>query len=428
MKKFSNIPNYTSLNDNNAAYFTDSEYVSSLQNKLNTKHGDLMSRIKVQPLTFINSMINSMSSLYTEKFIRVTKKLDNIDETSLEIASTYVERFYRLHRRAAYFLSTNDEGKIEFTALDPTRYFKQGFYSFVSVDDANCVLYMESPSGLEIYDISLPISDAVFNYDLEKKPVDQYENLDEGVITQQETTKDTILKSPIVEVTEYNSKKADLNNMVTLQEAFISDISWGIYVGSIKLITQPILESNTGIAKTAEMLKNFGSTSEIIQVGTGNKLTSFDPGDVKVLLDLFKMYTEILKQIAVQKGADITAVIPTDESGNESAVAKMIKLNYINKARKDHKMVFKVLEADLWNAVKDAFNVDVGYESITFPALKINETPAEALTYNERLYNLNLLNFQQFYATTFDISYNQAAIEIAKYNLSPEDFDSKATL
>jgi len=423
MLHFNNIPNFTSLAANNSAYFADSEYIQSMQSILNNKHKDFLSRIKVQPLTFIESMINSISSLYSEDFTRVLKNDSQLDNKSLKVNEVYLERFYQLHKRAATYLSTDKDNKVKFTALDPTRYFVQGQYSFMSKDDNNTVLYIEQENTLDIYDIALAIDKAVNDYDLEKEPLEQYKSEENSniVVVKREREMNGITKSPIVEITTFNNKKAYLSSLVILQEAFISDISWGIYAGSIKLISQMVLESSTDPEKTKAMLANLGSVNQVVQVGKGNKLDMIIPGDVKVLLDLFDMYTEILKQIAVQQGADITAVIPSEESGSESAAAKMVKLNYINKARKNHTMIFEQHEQELWDRLKEGFNIDVGYDSISFPDLKVNETEQEKLTYNENLYKIGLINFQQLYANVFNVSYEKAATEIKLYGLTPED-------
>jgi len=417
MLNFKNIPNFLDLADNNQAYYADNEYTSAMQSLLNAKHDDNSSRVQVQPLTFLSSMINSMSSLYTEDFYRDIKNKDTIDEESYDTAMVYVERYYNLHRRSAIFTATDEQKHLTFKALDPSRYFIQGTFSFISTGEESCTMYIEEPARLAIYDIAMPLSEAVEQYNLELGPLEQY-SLKEGIITEREAVENGITKSPLTEVTYYNNDQASLNSLVLLQKSYISDISWGVYAGSIKLITQPVLDSDKRIEDVGAMLDGFGTSTSIIQVGKGEKLSMYEAGDIKILLDLFEMYKEIITQSAIQNGADITAITAINESGSESATAKMVKLNYINKARKNHTMVFKAFEAKLWSNVKDGFNIDVGFNSISFPNLKINETEAEKLSYNERLYNLGLINFQALYAATFGTTYEMAAELIAKYGLN----------
>lgn len=419
MRNFNNIPDFIGLTDNNQAYFTDDEYTASIQNSLRAKHADVSNKIKVLPLTFLKSTIDSQSSLYSEDYTRTIANTDMLDESNIETAFTNLERFTNLHRRSAIYASTGADGKLKLFALDPTRYFKQDEFSFVSIQQGVTLLYVETGSSVDVYTILLPLSEAVEGYDLDKPPLEQYQGIGQKISLNEKTGND-VLHTPLVEAHYYNNTKALYNDLVTIQTAYIEDISWGIKAGSVKLVSQAVLESNIGVAKAKKMLAHMGSNTNVIQTNKGDKLYMFEPGDVKVLLDLFDMYKQIVKQIAIQKGADITAIIPETESGSESAKAKMVKLNYINKARKNYAMIYKPFERELWDKLGKAFNIDFGYDSITFPNLKVNETEGEKLDYNERLYNLNLLNFQRLYALTFNISYEKAGLEIKKYGLSPD--------
>jgi len=417
MTNFKYIPNYSDLRDNNSSYFETQDHSENIKSKLTIKHNDYDGKISPIPLSFLNAFINSQSSLYSNEYIRnINDTLNTIDYLSLNESMVFLEVYYNLHTRSAIHVYT-ENGIQKFEALDPTRYYKEGNYTFIASDDIT-LLYIMNGDILELYEISMSLEDAVNKYDLDIEPLKQYYNDDDDTkIVLIDIPKDGIKQVPLIEVTYYNMKQAQINPLTDLQMDYILAISWGLFTGQSKLISQVVLGSDMKLEDAKSLFNNFGSTTNIIKTAKGDKFEIFDSGNVQILLDVFKTYNEIISIKAVQKGADINSIIPQEEI-QESGVAKQIKLDYINKYRKKHFFTFKQFEQNLWNLLLDGFNINVDFTSIKFLDLVINETPMEKLEYNDKLYSMGLLNKTRLYAVTFGMTYDEALVDMAKYNLT----------
>lgn len=424
--QFKNIPDYPALEYNNLSYFETAELGQTYRRAIEAKHEDYDGKVKYLPLTFLQSFVDSQSSLYTNDFKRTVTFPDSINIASLDQAAEYIERYFNLHTRAAIYIYTEEEVH-QFEALDPTRYFKEGEFTFIAEDTNITILYIQGTDALIAYSINLELKDAVTMYDTTKLPLEQYKDDsntyasgDEPITVTQIELEKGITQVPLVEIHKYNIDKAQLNPLAKLQEQYILDISWGMFTGSAKLVHQVTLSTDMDNDKFKEIFENFGSTYSILKTQKGDKLEIFDNGNVKVLLDIFDTYNKMIEIKAVQGAADINAIIPQVEV-QESGVAKQIKLDYINKGRKKHISTFQVFEGKLWEIMNKIFKVNVGFKSIKFFDLVVNETLAEKINIQKSLFELGLINKEQMYANIFGTTEEEANTELVKSGLLYEE-------
>ena len=413
-------PDFEALNDNNASYFETEDFVNRMNGKIEDKYKDYDKKIKLLPITFVRSFLDSMSSLYSNN-VRRNNNIDEnlIDKTSLDEALLYTEIFYNLHWKSALHTYT-EENVQKFQALDPTRYYVENEYTFISKNDAETWLYVQGKAVLEVYLVYKPLKDTVEGWDLEKSPLEQFKEENENKqYVYSLNNIGNLTEAPLVEVSYYNIKKAQRNNLVMLQIMYVLDLSWGLYVSAAKLVNQVTFASDMKDEDANALFKEFGSSSKVLKTRKDDKFDLFDSGNIQVLMDIFKTYNEIISIKAVQLGADINSIIPQPEI-QESGKAKEARVDYINKARKKHFPTFKDFESRFWAMMKDNFNIDTKFTSIKFFDLVPNQTPMEQLTYNKELYELGLYNFTDLYAQTFGVTYEEAETEIKEKGLIEE--------
>jgi len=424
-KSFKSIPNFSGLQECMVAYEASAEYYDNVKTKIRSRYKDEANKITTAPIDFLRAFIYNQASLYTNDFKRSILfknqegEPDFLDIDQFNDELTEVERLFHLFRRAGAWIYTDTQlygtTKIKLQALSPTEYYYategDNAYFFLKVDNSNTLLYIANKetrvlqNGV-IYEIAKDLPNAVMGYDLNIEPIEQYGNLeaDEPIVVEAVSEVSTL---PFVEIVMRGNEKAEENQLLELQDYYIKSISWGLYTAESKLIHTVVVGTNMDNEELQQNFANFGKSDKIIKVKVGDNLNIFDTGNIDVLMNVVKIFRELVSQKALQAGVDVGAILPQDTKV-ESGEARAMRMSYRNDIRKQFFHSFKAFEQELWDIIGVTFGVDVTFLNIEFKLLQPTENQADKLDYAIKMRDNGFFNQVDAYAYLFGMSYDEA--------------------
>jgi hypothetical protein len=469
--KINNLPDFAALGVTLKSYFgTDSAILKGI---IEERYSVTSSEIPMLPLRFLNRFINEKASLFSNTFERIlSDTADNDNKFSLDeltLAEMWAERYMHLFKQAALQVSFDGE-KINFLALDPTMFFYDKYADmwFLKVSEDIVYLYKKETSVHKVGTLSddedlnkddsnivgeyLTSSVALLTPSPNKSKVIVYkcntgelnstleysngtlktgadfatvlENFEYDRDLAQNgfvATGETLQDFPFVLWNYYRIDSATPNDLADLQTNYISSLSWGLFNVDPKLLTQIVVKSGESESKIRSSLKKFGRTTAIVKLGINDTVDVFDIGDISVLRDLFKTYSEILEQRALQEGVDKNAVV--SQLKMESGEAKKVELGYINKARNEFKVPARLFEKQIMEILNKMFGISISYNGIIFRDIEIAPDPLQDIEYANAMLKSKYWTFPQSYAYINKMSVEKAEELIKKEGIEPPDFN-----
>jgi len=259
-----------------------------------------------------------------------------------------------------------------FKVLSPLDYWHEKEYWLVSNDDG-CILYKginaDNQGIQEVYSSDTPYTQAIYAFDTTK------DGYGINAIPNEEYKLPFI---PIVEWRNNDTNKAIISSVVTLERSYINQLAWGLYNSDAKLLNQLILKTDMTLDETKKTVANdYGKTTKVVKLGVGDEFGIFETGDISVLIDIMKTYKELIEQMALSKGVDVTAVVRYSQP--LSGESKRWDLGYINRIRNDYKQPARIFDKKVFNLLKFNWGIDCGWENIVFPDLDlVNDKRSDA--------------------------------------------------
>lgn len=321
-----------------SCYFeNDIDYlIEFLNNKFSNSYN-----IQLLPLRFFKNFIDGQSNLYPNKFERYIsgRDMNIVDYKEFNFSMEWIEKYFHILRESILYI----QSPTEFTAIDASN------YRTLDVND-----YLIRSEGKYYRVNSIGVYERV--YTKNKKGY---------------TFEDVLIRStngvcPIVKLNDYGCYDPQINSLVVLEYNTISDISWGIYNASPKLLTQPVAKSDQPDDVVREGTKNFGRTTMMLKVGSGEEINTIDMGDLQNLNDLKKMYGELITEQAIRHGIDSYSVTFNPLATISSGESKKVELSYVNMARKKYFRMFNKFEKQVFETISKLFNLDITFEKIEF--------------------------------------------------------------
>lgn len=312
-------------------YETDSDYL----NEFIASRYEGSTDIVIIPIRFFQNFINNQANCYKNPFTREISGTDAnlVDQVNLDNSLVWVERFLHIHKQSLLYI----ESPSSYVSVNASNYTKEnGEYYFKSGDKPIKV----TKDG--IYDVTDSSNPVII------KPL-----------------KGTM---PVIEYGYEGIDYPQANDLVTLQYNCIADVSWAIHNASIKLLSQPVVNSNENENDVKQKLRGYGKTKKLLKLGVTDSIKMVEVGNLQNMNDVYALYDKIIQQQAVRKGVDKFAVsiINSIQSGE----AIKVQLAYINQIRRDFIPLYTKKEYEIFKVLRDIFNINVTLDKIEFPSLE----------------------------------------------------------
>ena len=293
--------------------------------------------IPLIPSRFFTNFIDGQANCYTNKFERIISGQDVslIDFDELNYSLEDCERFMHILKQSILYIKSPTE--------------------FQSIDGSNYVEIAPNDYLITTTDGKMRInSTGVYSrvIDVDGQEVDILLHSTNGVC-------------PIVKFSERGITKPQVNILVALEYNTIADMSFGVYNAAPKLLTQAVAKSDQPDDVVREGTRNFGRTTMMLKVGSGEDITTIDMGDLKNLMDIQTIYDNIVKQAAVRLGIDSYSV-SISQKDITSGFSKLVELGYVNQYRKKYFRVYNNCEKQIFEILKQMFKLDITFNKIEF--------------------------------------------------------------
>lgn len=322
-----------------ACYFEKD--INSVMTFMNLKFVNAF-KISYMPIRFFRNFIDSQSNLYTNKFERYItgKDIGLIDFDEFNYSMEWIEKYYHILRESILYIESTDK----FTSIDASNYRELDVDDYLIRSDKT--YYRVNTTG--VYER---------NY---------IKNVDNSFGFEDILLHETNGICPIVKFREYGIECPQINTLVLLEYNAISDISWGVFNASPKLLTQPVVQSDQPDDVIREGSSGFGRTSRMLKVGSGENISTVDMGDLQNLLDLKKMYGDLITEQAIRHGIDSYSVSMNPLASISSGESKKVELTYVNQYRKKYFRMFNKFEKQVFDIMSKLFNLAITFEKIEF--------------------------------------------------------------
>jgi hypothetical protein len=365
--RLQNLPNFNDLKKVYEAYLEAD--LDELQNRIFQRYKLLKSDFDVLEMRFLSPFIKSQANLFSSQLNRTFSGVPEFDMNSLNEAEKRAERIYHLFQKAGILISVGDSDPLisdgnlyhpSFKVVTPLQFWHEREWWFVNNGTNSTIIYLaaseQNQTIINAFESPLPFVQclALFNSD----------SLEFGVKATLNVEYE-LAYVPIVEWKNGDTERVITSPVYALERSYINQLTWGLYNGDPKMLNQLILKTDMSIEDTKSTISNnYGKTTKVVKLGIGDEFGVFDTGDLTALKDILLTYKELVEQMALTKGVDVTAVIRN--TANVSGESKRFDLGYINRVRNDFKAPATLFDKRIFRLLEYNWGINCGWENIVF--------------------------------------------------------------
>jgi len=365
--KLQNLPNFNELKKVYEAYLEAD--LDELQNRVFQRYKLLKSDFDVLEMRFLSPFIKSQANLFSSQLNRTFTGAPEFDLNSLNEAEKRAERIYHLFQKAGILVSVGDSDPLvsdgdfthpSFRVVTPLQFWHEKEWWFVDNGANSTIIYLtiseQNQTIINAFESPLPFIQCVFSFNTE------ISELGVKAVLNPDYEFEYV---PIIEWKNGDTERVITSPVYALERSYINQLTWGLYNGDPKMLNQLILKTDMSLEDTKNTIgNNYGKTTKVVKLGIGDEFGVFDTGDLTALKDILLTYKELIEQMALTKGVDVTAVIRN--TSNVSGESKRFDLGYINRIRNDFKTSATLFDKRIFRLLEYNWGISCGWENIVF--------------------------------------------------------------
>lgn len=418
MGKFKRVPIYEDIK--NALDAFDANNNDLLRQILISKYRLNSSDIDIVEERCVGPFIKSQANIFSNKFVRVLNNADDFDTTVLDEAEKRAERLFHLFQKVGMLVTqgNNDplldnENELNFYVLSPLQYHHEGRWWVYNDEDGIFIFKAVSNNNQEIEEVYLS------GYKSFQETVLKFDDsvIDLGV-KYIETNKYSDLKYvPIIELTNPNVNDIIISPIVNIEKTFINQLTFGLYNIEPKLVTQYLLKSDTDPKDLQSKINDLLNTTKLALINNSDSFDVLHTGDIKVIMDTYAIHRQILEQMALKHGVDISAIVRNTQS--ISGESKKFDLSYINRIRNDFKIPCRNFDKRIFNLIKENYGLDYGWENLIVNDLEIITDRETEMNYATNMRKNGFWTHAEAVSYVRQVSVEEAEQFIQTHNIVP---------